>query len=351
MKWKDHKRLIVAATQQHHVPPHTYTGLLDGVVNPDKTNTWLKNQGKPLESHHNPDTDKIIKLIWQARRHWLDGKENDAGFQLGRALHYIHDSLVSKGFLGWSHDSNENEINSLDINNNALYAGIADSRCDPFYVETLVNYSSPQSPEKALEMASYTSASLIKAVLNHQAMPPELEEEYNYAKMRHRNYLKAGIGAGLAILLAAIFVNSMQIILFAPVLGFIVVKMDSGYYRIEKIWKWHFSTKSYQNYSANLSSKPEKHNAINQDEAQQNILPEKKGISWDERLNTIKKSYPRAYKIWTKNEEIELDKLFKENMPYSEIAKKLGRQPGAIRSRLIRLGLIKIDPNYYEIKK
>ncbi len=340
MKWEDHKRLIMAATQQHRVPPHTYTGLLNGVVYPDKTNNWLKNQGKPLQSHHNPDTNKIIKLIWQARRHWLNGKENDAGFQLGQALHYIHDCLVSKGILGLSHDLNENKINTLYINNNALYAGIADSRCDPFYVEKLVYCNSPQSPEKALEIAAYTTASLIKAVLNHQAMPPELEEEYNYAKMRHTNYLKAGIGAGFAILLVAVLINSIQLILFAPVLSFIVVKMDSGYYRIEKIWKWFFPTKRDQNYSANISSQPEKHNAINQSESQQNILPEKKAISWNERLNSIKKSYPSAYKSWTKNEEVELEKLFKENMPYSEIAKKLGRQPSAIRSRLRRLRLI-----------
>ncbi len=348
MKWKDHRRLIGVATQRHPVSPFTYKGLMEGVVYPDKTNSWRDKHGIRLESHHHPDTNKIIKLIWRARRHWLDGKENDAGFQLGQALHYIHDSLVSKGFLGWSHDSNENEINTLNINANALYAGIVDSNCDPFYVEKLVHYSSPQSPEKALEIASYITASLIKAVLNHQAMPPELEEEYAYAKMQHSNYLKAGIGAGFATLLIAVFINSMQLILLAPILGFITVKMDSGYYRIEKIWHWFLPTNRHQNYSVNISSQPEKHNAINQ--GLQNLLPEKKGNSWTERLNAIKKSYPRAYESWSKNEEMELEKLFKENMPHSEIAKKLGRQPSAIRSRLMRLGLIKKDSTNYERK-
>jgi hypothetical protein len=213
MKWEDHKRLIMAATRQHHVPLHTYKGLLDGVVYPDKINASLKNQGRHLESHHNPDADKIIKLIWKARRYWLNGKENDAGFQLGGALHYIHDSLVSKGFLGCSHDSNEEEINKLNINNNSLLAGIADSRCDPFYAERFAYYSSSNDPEKALEIASYATASLIKAVLNHQATPPELEAEYDYAKMRHTNYLKAALGAGSAIFFVAIFINFLQLIL------------------------------------------------------------------------------------------------------------------------------------------
>lgn len=238
MKWKDHRRLIGAATQRHHVSPFTYKGLMEGVVYPDKTNSWRKKHGKRLESHHHPDTDKIIKLIWQARRHWLNGKENDAGFQLGRALHYIHDSLVSKGFLGWSHDSNENEINTLHINENALYAGIVDSECDPFYAERLVHYSSPQSPEKALEMASYITASLIKAVLNYQEIPLALEEESKIASIQHTKYQKAGIGTGLIIFLLAIFINSVQLILFAPVLGFIVIKMDGRYYRTEKKLKW-----------------------------------------------------------------------------------------------------------------
>jgi hypothetical protein len=87
------------ATSEYHVPLHTYNGLLEGVIYPDKTNTWLKSRGKAMKPHHRINTGKIIKLIWRARRDWLKNNEKDVGFQLGQALHYVHDGCVSKGIL------------------------------------------------------------------------------------------------------------------------------------------------------------------------------------------------------------------------------------------------------------
>ncbi len=151
MKWKDHRRLIIAAAQKQYVPTATYRGLLEGVIYPDKTNSWRKEHGKSLESHHNPNADKIVNLIRQARRFWLNGKEFDAGFQLGQALHYIHDGLVSKGFTGLFHDSNENKIQTMNLHENIIDSAIKDSKSDPFYVEDLVQRVSSQEPEKAFD--------------------------------------------------------------------------------------------------------------------------------------------------------------------------------------------------------
>ena len=209
MKWKDHRRLILAATQKHRVPYSTYNGLMKGVIYPDETNSWRKMQGERLESHHNPDPDKIIKLIWQARRNWLNGEENNAGFYLGRALHYIHDGSVGKGFLGLFHDSNENKINEIIINENILFSGINDSKCDPFYIEYLICSIKSQSPEKAIDRATYITASLIKAVFNNQSIPIEAEEEYKKASARRKNLI-----------------------------GYLISKIDSNWFKIEKKWKW-----------------------------------------------------------------------------------------------------------------
>ncbi len=238
MKWKDHRRLILAATQKHRVPYSTYNGLMKGVIYPDETNSWRKKQGKRLESHHHPDKRKIVKLILRARMYWLEGKENDAGFQLGRALHYIHDGLVSKGFIGLFHDSNENNIQSMNLNDNNVYLGLRDSLSDPFYIEDVVHKITPQNPENAIEQASYITASLIKAVLNYQTIPPELDEEYKHACLKHSKYREAGFGVCLIIFLFAIIFSSMQLILFSPALGYIIVKMDYGYYHTEKKWSW-----------------------------------------------------------------------------------------------------------------
>ncbi len=209
MKWKDHTRLIIAATQQHNVPYSTHKGLMEGVIYPDKTNSWRNKQGKRMEFHHHPDKEKIIKLIWRARRCWLNGDENKAGFQLGCALHYIHDGVAGKGFLGLFHGSNENKLREIDINYQILSSGINESRSNPFYIENLVLSVQPENPEKALDRASYITAFLIKGVFSQECIPIEVENEYKQACIERRNVL---------------------VRIFSMIRG--------NYESIEKKWKW-----------------------------------------------------------------------------------------------------------------
>ncbi len=58
-------------------------------------------------------------------------------------------------------------------------------------------------------------------------------------------------------------------------------------------------------------------------------------------LLEIRKSHPRAYEKWTPEEEAHLTELFEAGKRTSHIAAELQRQPGAIRSRLGKLGLVK----------
>lgn len=63
------------------------------------------------------------------------------------------------------------------------------------------------------------------------------------------------------------------------------------------------------------------------------------GSDYDERMTAIKERHPRAYEKWSREEEESLRRLHGEGHYISEIADRLQRQPGAIRSRLMRLGL------------
>jgi len=56
-----------------------------------------------------------------------------------------------------------------------------------------------------------------------------------------------------------------------------------------------------------------------------------------DRLAEIRKLHPRAYEPWTSEEESELGRLRSDGSDVSEIADHLGRQRGAIESRLARL--------------
>ena len=59
--------------------------------------------------------------------------------------------------------------------------------------------------------------------------------------------------------------------------------------------------------------------------------------SHHERLQRIRKEYPRAYDRWTRDEEDQLASLLGLGMKPKQIAQRLKRQPSAIRSRIRRI--------------
>jgi len=60
---------------------------------------------------------------------------------------------------------------------------------------------------------------------------------------------------------------------------------------------------------------------------------------YTERLARIRKTYPQAYTPWTQQADERLAQLFQAEKSVKEIAQELERHPGAIRSRLTKLGL------------
>jgi len=58
-------------------------------------------------------------------------------------------------------------------------------------------------------------------------------------------------------------------------------------------------------------------------------------------LTEIRKEHPRAYEKWEPPEDNELTAFYRNGKKIDEIAGLLQRQPGAIRSRLDKIGLIR----------
>lgn len=58
------------------------------------------------------------------------------------------------------------------------------------------------------------------------------------------------------------------------------------------------------------------------------------------RYEKIREKHPNAYKPWKKEEDALLKELHKAGHKVKELSKKLGRQPGAIRSRVTKLELV-----------
>jgi len=62
--------------------------------------------------------------------------------------------------------------------------------------------------------------------------------------------------------------------------------------------------------------------------------------NYHNRLEEIKQNFPNAYESWKEEDDIKLKTLNSENKTISEIAQILKRQPGAIRSRLMKFRLV-----------
>lgn len=56
-------------------------------------------------------------------------------------------------------------------------------------------------------------------------------------------------------------------------------------------------------------------------------------------VETVRQTHQRAYKPWDDEEDAELTALHEEGWTNRKIAEHLGRQPGAISSRISKLGL------------
>ncbi|OGI14359.1 MAG: hypothetical protein A2878_00650 [Candidatus Moranbacteria bacterium RIFCSPHIGHO2_01_FULL_54_31] len=60
-------------------------------------------------------------------------------------------------------------------------------------------------------------------------------------------------------------------------------------------------------------------------------------------VDKIRQEYPNAYRPWAAADDARLKNLFSEHLKFAEIARTLGRKPGAIRARLTKLGLIEAE--------
>ena len=84
--------------------------------------------------------------------------------------------------------------------------------------------------------------------------------------------------------------------------------------------------------------------------AEPKVKKEKKGktkkvyaegeLTWVDRMAEIRKTHPNAYMPWTEDEDDALIIQFKKGVTQKQLSKDFGRQPGSIRMRLEKLGLI-----------
>ena len=79
---------------------------------------------------------------------------------------------------------------------------------------------------------------------------------------------------------------------------------------------------------------------VDPDNVLDEVANEESGIEdYHEFVARIRESYPNAWERWTQSEEDELIELISDELSVRDIAERMGRTPGAIRSRANKFGL------------
>lgn len=61
------------------------------------------------------------------------------------------------------------------------------------------------------------------------------------------------------------------------------------------------------------------------------------------KIDKLRETFPNAYRPWKTEEDEKLKKMFLDGTPAGELMTSFGRQPGSIRARLVKLGLIEAE--------
>jgi hypothetical protein len=215
MKWRNHLDIADAVADALSFSPGQKEILRQASIEPDKHGEKVlrfDRNGEPYlhwMRHHRPEAEVIEAMAWKGRRAFLAGREEDAIWCLGKALHFLQDQCVSVGPLGKGHDSNELAISDLRVSRETVLSGVRDAKVSASFMRECVRSVRPsRDPVTALNRAGLFSGALAASVLQERYPDRGLLAEWQLAKRRFWLALFASlafaIAAPVASLLAAV---------------------------------------------------------------------------------------------------------------------------------------------------
>ena len=237
MKWKTHISIAKAISKALNLPKDLEKALSQGSIEPDKYPDKILNRKM---SHHDPESGIIMKYIWDARLAYLKGDNFLAMKKLGRALHYIQDKSLSKGFLGLSHDSREDKVSSQPIPENAIEKGINIAVCSPHFIKKCIESVKPKkNPNEIMYQACMYSAAIAKAVIGDKTPPDELVKNFKFARERYRKRtIPIALVTFSIISIISIAIQNFLCILLGILAGYIIQRLDFKYHYLKENAKW-----------------------------------------------------------------------------------------------------------------
>ena len=234
MKWKTHIAIAKAISKSLYISKDLERSLSQGSIEPDKYEIHT--------SHHHPELRVIMNHIWDARLAYLNGDFHQTTRSLGRALHYVQDKSVYKGYYDTSHDTRENDLCSQKIPTDAIWYGLHNTKykCSPYFCEKIIENIKPkENSSEIIYQACLYSAVIIKTVIGEKTASNELIEDFKSSKKRYYNRtIPLSIGVSGLILTLSIIQQSLLLLPFGILAGYIVQKLDFKYHYLKKEVEW-----------------------------------------------------------------------------------------------------------------
>jgi hypothetical protein len=246
MKWKSHLEITKAVAERLDLPKEMSEVLRQASIQPDREgDKAITRDGRGLlrrrRVRHHHATKRFIKgLLWKARTAYLEGREEDAMWCLGRALHYVQDRSVAVGPFNWFHDAREAEIGSRRVPKYAISIGEEAAVSSPFFVDLCLRSLSPKkSSSSAMNQASMISTALAFAVLLDPYPSRELAIQIKMCERRHRTVFMP-LAVGVAAILASVGVWLGQPFLVASSIptAAVIIALDSRRRMLRREKEW-----------------------------------------------------------------------------------------------------------------
>lgn len=203
VKWKSHRAITREVCAALGLEDSYCELMVAGAVEPDRHHEVIKDQRGFYRRvrHHGSPNSVIMMFVWKARMAFLEGDFEEASRDLGRALHYIQDRSVSKGWRGCSHDRREAAVAEVLVPVRAIEIGIEGAVSSPMFVrECILATKEQREPGRIVFQASMISAAVTKAVVSDPDPPIGLERTLARARWSYAFVAwPAALGMGLGI--------------------------------------------------------------------------------------------------------------------------------------------------------
>jgi hypothetical protein len=242
VKWKSHRAITSEVCAALGMEDRYCELMLAGVVEPDRHHEVRKDHRGLLRRvrHHGSPDHVILMFIWKARKAYLEGDFEEASRDMGRALHYIQDRSVAKGWRGRAHDRREAAVAARPVPVRAITIGMEGAISSPWFVRDCVQATKERSePDRIIFQASMMSAAVAKAIVSDPDPPLGLEETALRARWA---YLLISWPSALGLTIGLVLLGTstgLQLIYVAPLALTVPILFRIRYRRLVRLSQWY----------------------------------------------------------------------------------------------------------------